>query len=228
MTKSGCLQIAQQRGELGRRENGRWKMWNCGSVKIWKYENMKMPSGAIVASGYDAGGKNAREFNFHRQRKANFYATRGELDDSVFKVGFHVQSFPYFHNFILAYFHTSTISPSASLGAFASANLRPHLFVPISNGIRPSRRQAFANTTNAVVIDIPISLQNSLKSLLRSSSIRMLNAVCAILTSPVFENAHIVSYFTALSNLRRQKLQNRGWGYLNRLRRENLRSNCVV
>ena len=49
--------------EFGRSEDVRWGMWKCESVKIWKYENMKMPSSAVVASGYDAGRKNTREFN---------------------------------------------------------------------------------------------------------------------------------------------------------------------
>ena len=259
--------------EFGRSEDVRWGMWKCESVKIWKYENMKMPSSAVVASGYDAGRKNTREFNrfvdeglkfalfyiftlpdylepnagfrklFHgnfelmdkilprfgfgslciiggnacrgaenlvckttaadslnRQCYAYFYASRGKLDDPVFKVSFHVQSFPYFHSFILAYFHTFTISPSASHGEFVSSSSSSHLRVPILNGIRRSRRQAFANTTNAVDIDIPMSLQNCPNSLLRSSSMRILNATCAIVISPVCKNSCIVSYSAANCN----------------------------
>ena len=162
--------------EFGRSEDVRWGMWKCESVKIWKYENMKMPSSAVV------------------------YAARGKLDDPVFKVSFHVQSFPYFHSFILAYFHTFTISPSASHGEFVSSSSSSHLRVPILNGIRRSRRQAFANTTNAVDIDIPMSLQNCPNSLLRSSSMRILNATCAIVISPVCKNSCIVSYSAANCN----------------------------
>ena len=161
------------------------EMWKCESVKIWKYENMEMPSSVVIASSYDAGGKNARQFNrfvdqklkfllfnvatfanylkpyaslgkllhrnldfvneilarfgfgslciiggnacrgaedlvrktaaadsLNRQCYAYFYATRGKLDDSVFKVGFHANSVSYFHNFILAYFHISTFNKS--------------------------------------------------------------------------------------------------------------------
>ena len=152
------------------------EMCKCESVKIWKYENMKMPSSAAV------------------------YAARGKLDDPVFKVSFHVQSFPYFHSFILAYFHTFTISPSASHGEFVSSSSSSHLRVPILNGIRRSRRQAFANTTNAVDIDIPMSLQNCPNSLLRPSSMRILNATCAIVISPVCKNSCIVSYSAANCN----------------------------
>ena len=50
-----CMQLAGSRdGE---------EMWKCESVKIWKYENMEMPSSVVIASSYDAGGKNARQFN---------------------------------------------------------------------------------------------------------------------------------------------------------------------
>ena len=138
---------------------------------------------------------------------AAVYAARGKLDNSVFKVSFHVQSFPYFHSFILAYFHTFTISPSASHGEFVSSSSSSHLRVPILNGIRRSRRQAFANTTNAVDIDIPMSLQNCPNSLLRSSSMRILNATCAIFISPVCKNSCIVSYFAANCNRATYSLQ---------------------
>ena len=67
----------------------------------------------------------------------------------------------------------------------------------ITNGMRRSLRVLRAKTTNAVVIDMPTLLQNSLKSLLRSSSMRMLNVDCDILCSPVFKNEHIVSYSAA-------------------------------
>ena len=141
-------------------------------------------------------GKAAAAYFARWQCATDIYATRGKSDGYVFEFMFchgRLQS----HNFTIPQFHYPTIPQSFSRCFCVLASSGKHSRVPISNGIFPFRRHAFANMTNAVVIDMPTLLQNSLKSLLRSSSMRMLNAVCAISIPPVCENEYIVPYFAA-------------------------------
>ena len=135
------------------------------------------------------------------QRTADVYTTGCELHDTGFKfILRHILPLRQIHNSTISQFHYSTIPQSVSSVLCGSASSGMFFPVPILNGILPSRRHAFAKTTNAVDIDIPMSLQNCEKSLLRSSSMRMLNATCAISDSPLHRNAHIVPYSAPIRN----------------------------